>query len=64
MLRTVGVQAAGLGDFDWDLERDHITISPRMAAMTGMRTGRTDGSIVVGAAIRAAALGGHRGLGL
>ena len=36
------LQAAGLGDFEWDVERDHITISPRMAAMTGMPAGRAD----------------------
>lgn len=35
------LDAAGLGEFEWDVERDVITISPRMAAMTGISEGET-----------------------
>ncbi|MFC3068222.1 HWE histidine kinase domain-containing protein [Phenylobacterium soli] len=33
------VQAAGLGEFEWDLARDVIHVSPRMAAITGLPEG-------------------------
>lgn len=33
------LQAAGLGEFEWDLVRDVISISPRMAALTGLSPG-------------------------
>jgi len=35
----LAIQAAGLGEFEWDLERDLFTVSPRMAAITGIREG-------------------------
>jgi len=33
------LQAAGLGEFDWDLARDTLDISPPMATITGLRAG-------------------------
>ena len=33
------LQAAGLGEFEWDLTRDVLNISPRMAAITGLPAG-------------------------
>ena len=35
------LEAAGLGDFEWDVGRDVIAISPRMAAMMGLPAGET-----------------------
>ncbi|THD77958.1 MAG: PAS domain-containing protein [Phenylobacterium sp.] len=34
------LQAAGLGEFEWDLTRDVLTVSPRMAAITGLPAGQ------------------------
>ena len=33
------LQAAGLGEFEWDVRRDRLTVSPRMAALTGASAG-------------------------
>lgn len=33
------LQAAGLGEFEWDLTRDLIVVSPRMAAISGLPAG-------------------------
>ena len=33
------MEAAGLGEFEWDLEADVMRISPRMAAITGLPAG-------------------------
>jgi PAS domain S-box-containing protein len=33
------LDVAGLGEFEWDVQRDVITISPRMAAITGLPAG-------------------------
>lgn len=35
----LALQAAGLGEFEWDLQRDVVTISPRMAAIAGVPPG-------------------------
>jgi PAS domain S-box-containing protein len=35
----LALQAAGLGDFQWDLARDRFTVSPRMAAIMGVAPG-------------------------
>jgi len=35
----LALQTAGLGDFEWDLARDRLTVSPRMAAITGFAAG-------------------------
>ncbi|MDB5444010.1 MAG: sensor histidine kinase/response regulator, partial [Phenylobacterium sp.] len=35
----LALQAAGLGEFEWDLQRDVLTISPRMAAIAGVPAG-------------------------
>lgn len=37
------LDAAGLGEFEWDVRRDVITISPRMAAITGIPAGEMPG---------------------
>ncbi len=37
----LALQAAGLGEFEWDLSRDVLVISPRMAAITGLPAGAT-----------------------
>jgi PAS domain S-box-containing protein len=33
------LEAAGLGDFEWDAERDVVVVSPRMGAMMGLPAG-------------------------
>ena len=48
----MAIQAAGLGEFEWDLKRDVFTVSPRLAAITGMPQGEI-------AAERGAALDAH-----
>jgi PAS domain S-box-containing protein len=35
----LALQAAGLGEFEWDLVRDVLTVSPRMSAITGVPAG-------------------------
>lgn len=35
----LALQAAGLGEFEWDLDRDVLTVSPRMSAITGVPAG-------------------------
>jgi two-component sensor histidine kinase len=35
----LALAAAGVGEFEWDIPGDELIISPRMAALTGMRTG-------------------------
>ncbi|WP_240609471.1 HWE histidine kinase domain-containing protein [Phenylobacterium deserti] len=35
----LALEAAGLGEFEWDLEADVMRISPRMAAITGLPAG-------------------------
>jgi PAS domain S-box-containing protein len=47
----LALQAAGLGDFEWDLERDRLTVSPRMAEMTGVPAGEraADGGLALDA---------------
>lgn len=35
----LALQAAGLGEFEWDLGRDVLTVSERMAAITGLPQG-------------------------
>jgi PAS domain S-box-containing protein len=35
----LALQAAGLGEFEWDLERDVLTVSPRMSAIAGVPAG-------------------------
>ena len=35
----LALQAAGLGDFQWDLEGQSLSVSPRMAAITGLAAG-------------------------
>jgi PAS domain S-box-containing protein len=35
----LALQAAGLGEFEWDLERDVLTVSPRMSAIAGIPAG-------------------------
>jgi PAS domain S-box-containing protein len=37
------LDAAGLGEFEWDVKRDVMTISPRMAAMIGIPAGQRPG---------------------
>jgi PAS domain S-box-containing protein len=37
----LAIQAAGLGEFAWDLARDVFVVSPRMAAITGLPEGET-----------------------
>ncbi|MFL5297462.1 MAG: HWE histidine kinase domain-containing protein [Phenylobacterium sp.] len=37
----LALEAAGLGEFEWDLARDVIAISPRMAAIMGLPTGES-----------------------
>ena len=36
----LALQAAGLGEFEWDLQRDVLTISARMAAIAGVPAGK------------------------
>lgn len=36
----LALQAAGLGEFDWDVARDLLIISPRMAAIAGLPAGK------------------------
>ena len=35
----LALQAAGLGEYEWDLERDVFVVSDRMAAITGLQAG-------------------------
>src|SRR5687768_17422341 len=35
----LAIQAAGLGEFEWDMDRDVFKVSPRMAAITGLAEG-------------------------
>src|SRR5438067_5396074 len=35
----LALAAAGVGEFEWDIPGDELTISPRMAALTGMPKG-------------------------
>jgi PAS domain S-box-containing protein len=35
----LALQAAGLGEFEWDIARDVVVVSDRMAALTGLRAG-------------------------
>jgi PAS domain S-box-containing protein len=35
----LALQAAGLGEFEWDIERDVLSVSPRMAAIAGIPAG-------------------------
>ena len=35
----LALQAAGLGEFEWDIANDILTVSPRMAAITGLPEG-------------------------
>ena len=35
----LALQAAGLGEFEWDIGRDVLTVSPRMAAIAGIPPG-------------------------
>ncbi len=37
----LALQASGLGEFQWDIERKTLLISPRMAAITGFPAGET-----------------------
>jgi two-component sensor histidine kinase len=39
----LALQAAGLGEFEWDIRRDVITISPRMAVLSGLPAGERPG---------------------
>ena len=41
----LALQAAGLGEFQWDLGCNLMRISPRMSAITGMETGELRGGI-------------------
>lgn len=36
----LALQAAGLGEFEWDLTTNTLTVSPRMAAITGLPVGK------------------------
>lgn len=38
----LALQAAGLGEFEWDLDRDVFVVSERMAAITGMPAGEME----------------------
>ena len=35
----LALQAAGLGEFEWDVRRDVVTLSPRLAAIVGLPAG-------------------------
>ncbi|HSV01590.1 MAG TPA: HWE histidine kinase domain-containing protein [Phenylobacterium sp.] len=35
----LALEAAGLGEFEWDIERDRLAVSERMAAITGLAAG-------------------------
>jgi PAS domain-containing protein len=35
----LALQAAGLGEYEWDIERDVFVVSDRMAAITGLQAG-------------------------
>ena len=35
----MAMKAAGLGRFEWDLERDVLSVSPEFAALTGLPAG-------------------------
>src|SRR6188508_1988515 len=35
----LALQVAGLGEFEWDLARDRLVVSPRMASITGIAAG-------------------------
>jgi len=39
----LALQAAGLGEFEWDAARDVLTLSPRMAAIAGLPAGERAG---------------------
>ena len=36
---SLALDAAGMGEFEWDLEHDLFIVSPRMAAITGLTAG-------------------------
>ena len=36
----LALQAAGLGDFQWDMSRNTLLVSPRMSAITGLPAGK------------------------
>jgi PAS domain S-box-containing protein len=38
----LALQAAGLGEFEWDIERDRLLVSERMAAIVGVSAGERD----------------------
>jgi PAS domain S-box-containing protein len=40
---AMALEAAGVGEFEWDLVGDELTISPRMAAITGLAEGTAPG---------------------
>jgi two-component sensor histidine kinase len=39
----LALQAAGLGEFEWDLDRDVLTVSPRMSQIAGVPSGDRPG---------------------
>jgi PAS domain-containing protein len=41
----LALQAAGLGEFQWDLDTNTLLISARMAAITGFPEGETTAQI-------------------
>jgi len=49
----LALQAAGLGEFEWDLTRSRLCISERMAALTGLPAGDTDSSGILAAHVHA-----------
>ncbi len=36
---ALALTASGVGEFEWDVQRDELTVSPRMAAITGLPAG-------------------------
>ena len=42
MRAELALTAAGMGEFDWDLAKDTVLVSPRMAAITGLPAGLQD----------------------
>jgi two-component sensor histidine kinase len=49
----LALQAAGLGEFEWDLDRRVLCVSERMAAITGLPAGDTDSSGILATNVHA-----------